>query len=669
MLNYLLESSLCWLVFYLVYILVLSRETFFQLNRWYLLATLLLGAFLPLIELPDFMHLNQPQPSFVNWLAPIQVPDNVVNTVAAPQDQTFSLTFILGYIYILGLILTSVRFLYGLWQLYTLYDNAEKKRARDYTLVITNKRHLPFSFFRYLFKSQLVETDTEDQYQITKHELAHIHGWHSLDVLLMELASILMWCNPLIYLYRRSLRVVHEYIADATVLRTTNRKHYGQMLIRQSQSGLQIAIVNHLIHSQLKKRIFMMTKNRSTYNARYKYLILAPILLLMLAIFASNSESAVALSPSETNNLEATNLTPAISDLSMISSAGGDVELPRFPGCEAETNPETRQNCSTKRLLEYVYTNVKYPKAAKDANIQGIAVVQFQVDVDGSIVEPTIVRSLGGGCDEEVLRVVNLMPKWIPGKKDGKVAKVEMNLPVKFKIDESEPAKAESKGEIFKVVEEMPRFPGCDENLDLFEGKKCADKKLLEYIMNNVKYPKEAKDAGFEGTSIVSFVIDKMGKITESEIVRSIHPSIDKEVLRIVNSMPDWIPGKQRGKVVDVVFKFPIKFKLDEEESKIPEELVPNLAPSPSSATLQLENFKVSPNPTEGIFKLTFSAAPKPITVIVSNEVGKEIFRSVKKDFNGNYDEQFDLSSSAKGTLIISVSQGDKYFTSKLVLQ
>ena len=117
---------------------------------------------------------------------------------------------------------------------------------------------------------------------------------------------------------------------------------------------------------------------------------------------------------------------------------------------------------------------------------------------------------------------------------------------------------------IFVVVEEMPRFPGCeDSDLSKKEKKACADKALLNYIYSKIKYPRLAKDAGIEGTVLLNFVIEKNGKITNVEIVREIGGGCGREVVRVVNEMPDWIPGKQRNQEVRVRFNMPVKFKLD----------------------------------------------------------------------------------------------------------
>jgi protein TonB len=117
--------------------------------------------------------------------------------------------------------------------------------------------------------------------------------------------------------------------------------------------------------------------------------------------------------------------------------------------------------------------------------------------------------------------------------------------------------------EIFKVVEDMPRYPGCEDISDKDERKMCAQQKMLEFIYKNIKYPAIARENGIEGTVVVSFVVEKDGSITDARVVRDIGAQCGDEALRVVNDMPKWVPGKQRGRAVRVQFNLPVKFKLE----------------------------------------------------------------------------------------------------------
>lgn len=129
------------------------------------------------------------------------------------------------------------------------------------------------------------------------------------------------------------------------------------------------------------------------------------------------------------------------------------------------------------------------------------------------------------------------------------------------------PPPKEEPEEIFKVVEQMPRFPGCENMSGTNEEKlKCAEQKMLEYIYKNVKYPAIARENGIQGRVVLQFVVERDGTITDAQVVRDIGAGCGEEALRVVNSMNNmsekWTPGKQRGKPVRVQFTLPIQFKL-----------------------------------------------------------------------------------------------------------
>ncbi|MEM7102314.1 MAG: energy transducer TonB [Bacteroidota bacterium] len=123
--------------------------------------------------------------------------------------------------------------------------------------------------------------------------------------------------------------------------------------------------------------------------------------------------------------------------------------------------------------------------------------------------------------------------------------------------------------EIFNLVEQMPRFAGC-EHLPISneEKKACAEKRMLEFIYSNIKYPERARENGTQGMVVVSFVVRKTGEITDIEIAHDIGNGCGTEVVRIVKSMPDWIPGFQNGRPVNVLFKLPVRFTLEDKNQK-----------------------------------------------------------------------------------------------------
>ncbi len=287
MILYILEVSIGWALFYLLYHLVLRQTTFFTLNRWYLVLSFIVGLVLPLM--PPLWNLPEPaQPTaaeMVNWelwLANLQYLQEMQVIEVAPEKASVNWWLV---VYWLGVLMMAGRLLYGMFQIGRYFFAGKKTYKGIHRLVFTHKEHLPFSFFRWIFWGKHPSVNTPEADRMLKHEQAHIRQGHTLDVMLVEVVSTIAWFSPLVFFYRKALRANHEFLADAAVTKEYKIKEYGHLLIQQSLSGPQIALVNHLIHSQLKNRIIMMTKKRSTRLSLLRYMLALPVIALLLLAF------------------------------------------------------------------------------------------------------------------------------------------------------------------------------------------------------------------------------------------------------------------------------------------------------------------------------------------------------------------------------------------------
>jgi TonB family protein len=219
-------------------------------------------------------------------------------------------------------------------------------------------------------------------------------------------------------------------------------------------------------------------------------------------------------------------------------------EMPEFPGGE-------------NAMKKYIADNVNYPEEAMKNNIEGKVYVTFVVSKEGSVEDAQIARGVSPALDKEALRVINSLPNWTPGKQRGKNVNVKYTVPIQFKLSgESGLDKdAETEEVVFHVVEEMPEFPG-------------GEKALREYVTENIEYPEAAKENGIQGKVYITFTVAKDGSIKNAKVARGVDPSLDKEALRVINSMPAWNPGKQRGEKVDVQYTVPVNFALDNDEKE-----------------------------------------------------------------------------------------------------
>lgn len=229
-----------------------------------------------------------------------------------------------------------------------------------------------------------------------------------------------------------------------------------------------------------------------------------------------------------------------------------------------------------KAMDAYFKKNIKYPDMAMKSGIQGIVYLQFVVEKDGSITNLKVLRGIGGGCDEEAIRVAEQMPKWNSGKQLNKPIREQFNIPVKFKLQEEnippkdslinegvtediipteEDSEDKKEEEVFVFVENQAGFPG-------------GEKARMQYFAKHITYPELAKENDIQGTVFLKFIVEKDGSISNVTVVRGIGGGCDEEAMRVIREMPKWTPAKQRGKPVRVWYNMPIKFTLYSGNSK-----------------------------------------------------------------------------------------------------
>ena len=618
MIQYFIHVSLCWLVFYGIYYMFLRKETFFWINRYYLLSTLFLGLLIPVLGpmIKDwifsgaqndggiFYILSDSSRYWTEWVAEQPVSSEIPSTPWWKQ--------ILLFLYLVGVFTTGLKLFHGLLRIRALYTEGDKTPKGKYILVETQHFHLPFSFFHWVFISKKLPLKKEVE-SIIQHELTHVRNLHSLDVLVVELIHVFFWFHPLIPLYKKAIKEAHEYHADASVLQINDKKNYGQILLGQSTSGLEIALANHFFNSQIKNRITMMYRKPSGRSALVKYLVAVPAFVLAILLFSNHT-----LLTGELESFGFTMTQDTLPENKKSSNTENDVymtnsfseqgeiftqvqRMPRFPGCEdIDGTDQEKDACSKEKLIQYIYSQLKYPLDDKEAGIEGMVVIQFVIDEFGRISGSKVMRNPGGGLGSEAERIVmnmnNLKDRWIPGMQDNIPVKVMYTLPVRFSINESNmgvanpvppapdspdsppvpasfpppPPPPITGEEIFTTAEKMPRFPGCeDAKLGDSEKNECAKQKLLKYVHDNLKYPAIARENGVEGMVVIQFIVEKDGSISQAKIVRDIGAGCGVAALEVVNSMNSmdqkWIPGRQRDRAVKVLYTLPVRFKLQEE--------------------------------------------------------------------------------------------------------
>ena len=529
----------------------------FGLMRGVLLAAIALPLVLPL--LPGFYYgiFGDSSPIYVFTL-----PETASITItAAPK------AFALPALHVL--IYTTVTFILVLGAVFSIFSVLQRLKGTKIRITPYGKIYLddtavsPFSFFHWVFfPSESLEQPSYDL--LLRHEFSHVAHRHSIDRLLSSLFRAFFWFNPFAHLNHRLLSEVHEYQADADAVGALPDITSYQNLMTSFAGLPEHSSITNPFSSHLKKRIIMLNnfKNQKINVGR----ILSGLAVVAgIALFTSMvqpGETPVKQGISQDIQQPSDLIPEPIGETLQIDG----YVIPVYPGGE-----EAR--------IDYFRNNIRYPSEARQKNIQGYVDYTIEIDEKGKVTNPRIQKGLGYGCDEEVLSVLNKMPDWKPGTRDGKPAKFVLPFSVKFTLSSGDPEEETlSQGDgnaIYNMVEIPPSFKG-------------GDNARIEYLTQNIAYPEKARKDKVEGTVYVTFVVEKDGRTSNVKVLRGIGGGCDEMAVKVISEMPPWEPGMQRGQPVRVQFTMPIKFTLDGKKDGVS---------APSKSTGEKEVFTVVEDP------------------------------------------------------------------------
>ncbi len=283
----LVESSFCLIVFYAFYQLILSKETFFQLNRLYLLLAPFFALLIPLINIelyPDPVESYTPMVQVIYPVVEETVAlENYVWSEVVTKEAQMTLADIIWWVYVFGAFILLCKLFTGIFKLYWVIAKSRIRKIDQYHLV-PNSGFPASSFFGYVFWRG--DRLTKEQELVWEHEKVHVRQWHSLDVLLMECWVILQWFNPLIYFFRQSLRVTHEYIADRYVAVQIGSKYqYATYLAGFKEADSCSPLLNNFAQL-LKKRLLMLAQKNSKQWKYSKYFLTLPLFFSVMLLFS-----------------------------------------------------------------------------------------------------------------------------------------------------------------------------------------------------------------------------------------------------------------------------------------------------------------------------------------------------------------------------------------------
>jgi len=395
---YLSKSFVLLSVFYAVYKFWLENEKMFRFNRAYLLASLVFSLIIPL-------QLFSIKSFFSNEINIVQLEGIVIRTnniVLNKIDYNSIAMNILSGIYIVVAIILIFRFTVNLYSFYKKMTKNDIQIIKNQKVVLVKEHILPHSFWNAIFINEEEFKNGKIPSELITHEKAHLIQKHTLDILFIEVLQILFWFNPLLYFYKKAIKLNHEFLADEAVnIQFESILTYQKLLLNIASNENNVALASNINYLITKKRFFMMTKKESSTKIIFKVFTVGIIYSLLLFAFSTKSIAQ----------------ENTITGLDNKTKVADNTTLPEFPGGLME-------------FYKFIGQRFQIPEEVSKNKIQGKIFMEFMVEKDGSLSEFKITKDLGAGLGEEAIRILKLSPKWIAGTKDGKPVRVKYNLPI-----------------------------------------------------------------------------------------------------------------------------------------------------------------------------------------------------------------------------------------------
>lgn len=504
---YLLKSVIWLSGFALVYLLFLRNERFFKLNRFYLLSGILASFLLPFLTIRYSVVLPV-VPVTPQEASAVSGFENISGSSSADTGLMLILLYLSGIIFVGFMIIRQSR------PVLRSLRKADIIASSPVRLIRTSDYSGSFSFFSFVFVNPSV-TDIEMR-EIMNHELVHVRQKHWIDLVLGGLLCMLQWFNPFVWAYVRFIRQNHEYIADEVALqRTSDPAVYRATLLNQIAGSPVVSLANSFNCSLNKKRFEMMKNIIISPYRKMKVLLILPVFAIVLYAFAK---------PEYKYSI------PVEKDRS--GDPAANVQIKEVKGTVVQQDGKP---------LEKAVVVVTGSTMGTTTDING----KFCL---GNIPEGGALAVTYVGYKSMVIKPVFTSDMIITMKRDT-INAGRFIVPGAPPPPPPPPPLSSAGKDLFVVVEELPQFKGGNEE-------------MIPWMIANMQYPEEARKSGITGKVFVSFLISSSGRVQNVEVTKTVHPLLDAEAKRLVSNMPDWKPGTQAGKPVDVSYQLPVEFKL-----------------------------------------------------------------------------------------------------------
>lgn len=527
---YFLKVNVAFVLFYAFYRLLFYKDTFFKLRRASLLAFFGLALLYPLLNIQDWVKEQEPMTEVIQIYSAMLPEMTVTPEVVVKTDWKGILLSASSYMYWGVMALLFVRFFIQLSSILLLAYRSRRTVIHGVPVYRLDKPAGPFSFFKMIFIHPESHSEKEID-EILTHECTHVFQWHSVDVMICELITVICWVNPFAWLLKREVRHNLEYLADNTVIQSGyDCKSYQYHLLglaHHYQAAATLYNSFNVLH--LKNRISMMNKKRSHGIGRTKYLIFIPLAAFLMLL----------------SNIEA------------VARITGEIAAEAVAGVKEATEISVLSEDDVK-VSGQVIDDFNGPVIGANVIVKGTNVGTI-TDTEGYFVLETTKNA--------VLRFS------FPGMKAKEVAVKDVQGKLKVQLYSDGSAQGSQSAPppppmspqistdpsdlVFTVVEVMPEFPG-------------GQGALLQFLAKSIKYPVIAQQNGIQGRVTCSFVVGKDGVIRNIEVIRGVDPSLDLEATRVISMMPKWKPGMQKGKEVSVKYTVPVTFRLQGKEDNKP---------------------------------------------------------------------------------------------------
>ena len=497
---YLIKVNIALVVFYLFYRLLFSRDTFFVMRRFCLWIILGASFIYPLVT----FSFEEEQKIAIQQAVVQYAPNLLPELSVFPEGHLASVGIwdVLRFCYWGIVTLLLGRIVIQMMSIIQLVYKGKRTYCCSVSVITLSGKITPFSFFKWIFVSPSLY-NSDDMQEIITHERTHAEQYHSLDVMVSEILCAFFWMNPAMWLLKCEIRRNLEFLADKRVVHSGfDRKTYQYHLLRLSHPSAAAQIVNKFNVSPLKKRIMMMNKKRTSRMGLIKYALLVPIAGLL--ILSSNVQAIVHMNENVMgvmgqDSIAAKGIVVDTNDQPLV----GVSVIMKGTGIGTMTNDKGEFSITVKPGTVLIFSYVG--KANQFIPVKNAQKMQIKMTMEPVVLDELVVV----GYSE--------------------------------KDDKNE--------DIFQVVEDMPQFIGEDGN-------------VMKFLAKRIRYPLEAQKKNITGKVFVTFVINKNGEPVNFRIAKSVDPLLDREAIRVLQLMPNWKPGTQRGNPVSVEYTVPINFQL-----------------------------------------------------------------------------------------------------------